>query len=90
MPCTTIEMPGGVRAIVCSRGGRGSRAKCSHPDCTGPADFLCDYETGMARGKIQTCDAKLCRTHARPAGENRHMCPAHSNRPAPIGDLFHG
>jgi hypothetical protein len=45
--------------------------------CICVADFLCDYP--MGEGK--TCDAPMCRKHAREVGPDRHYCPWHAEGP---------
>lgn len=62
-----------ARVIVCSRGPK-ERHPCSVPGCTAGSDALCDWP--MA-GEHRTCDRALCRTHRKPAGQNRDYCPEH-------------
>lgn len=67
----------GAVVIVCSRGARPSKARCSVPDCPHPATKLCDYPLrGRKAGK--TCDRKLCEQHATTMGPDRDYCPAHA------------
>ncbi len=70
MPCDPVRTPGGGIAIVCSRGRRKPCVVCGAPSpllCDGPAP---------AGSKRKTCDAALCRAHAKHVGPNRDLCPS--------------
>lgn len=69
MPCHTVDLGGGQRALVCTSGRRGRR--CTY--CRRPADRLCD-----ARRKAGTCDAPMCGGCSfRPAGTEDDYCRDH-------------
>lgn len=74
MTCKPIVLPGGVTAIACTR-GPGRPHRCAF--CSGRGDFQCDFPIGTK--KSGTCDAYLCRHHAREKGPGRHWCPTHDN-----------
>lgn len=60
MPCDRVDLPGGVSAIICSRGRR-QPAPCFH--CRQPSDLLCDFPTNP-KGKTEaerTCSRPICR-----------------------------
>lgn len=62
-----------ITVIVCRRGRRRA-APCSV--CSEPHTKLCDFPLkGSKEG--QTCDAKLCDTHASRSGPPDY-CPAHA------------
>lgn len=69
MPCDRMSIPGGV-AVVCSRGQK--RSYCIV--CASPATLLCDGPP-PAGVKRKTCDAPLCRSHAKHVGPDRDLCP---------------
>ena len=78
MPCDTADLPGGVTAIVCSR-GRSSKP-CAY--CGRASTRLCDFpvlkkirSTGLeTKG---TCDVPLCdRCTSKIAGDG-DLCRAH-------------
>jgi hypothetical protein len=77
MHCRFIRTPDGNMAVFC--GPRGPRPRCSVPGCGRPVERECDFPV-QRRGKPGTCDAKLCATHAKPAGPDRDLCPAHDAR----------
>lgn len=70
MPCDHIKMPGGPGAIVCSRGNRTGRCGFCHL----AGGLLCDWKVSASK----TCDARLCPEHAEKVGDNKHLCPTHS------------
>lgn len=76
MECTTITLPGGVRAIACR--GRRPKPKCS---CckTRTATLECDYKIGPGK----TCDLPLCTSCALRIGDNVDYCPHHRREEAP-------
>lgn len=67
MPCYSIRLGNGSRAIVCGRLGK----HCSN--CRAPAGFACDYPVGGGK----TCDAPMCADHAVEVARNRHVCLRH-------------
>lgn len=70
MGCQTVNLPGGARAIVCSRGRR-HRERCAW--CQFGSMFQCDAPVGSG-----TCDKHLCAAHADEVGPDRHYCPMHA------------
>ena len=82
MTCTPISLPGGVSAIVCTK-GRGRRLKCR---CGHPADLLCD---APGKGEGGTCSEPLCygcrkqRPNPKPGGPPLDYCPRCFAPPAP-------
>lgn len=89
MTCTPVTLPGGVRAIVCTRG---PRPRCA---CGRPATIQCDAPTpaslissGPNAGRVRkagTCDRHLCASCATEAGPDRHLCREHAAAaPAPV------
>lgn len=84
MPCTPVTLPGGARAIVCTRGPR-MRCACGHP-----ATLQCDAPSGRRSG---TCDRHLCASCATEVGPDRHLCSTHAQAaehpaPAAAGEVF--
>lgn len=75
-PCLVIALPGGGRAIV-----RTARRRCSAPGCAAEGTLLCDWPLRFGK----TCDAPVCRAHARHVGPDRDLCPAHRAQPWPPG-----
>ncbi len=69
MPCTPVTLPGGVRAIVCTRG---PRPRCA---CGRPATLQCDAPSKRRSG---TCDRHICAACATDVGPDRHLCPGHA------------
>jgi hypothetical protein len=67
-----------ITVIVCRRGQRSrGGAPCSVPGCGETHTHLCDYPLkGKKEG--QTCDAKLCESHATRLGPGKDYCPAHT------------
>lgn len=79
MPCQTVILPGGGRAILCFDRGRAS--KCSVEGCDQPADYACDFPDPSRRSG--TCDANLCEAHAVSKGPDLDWCPHHEGDPPP-------
>lgn len=76
MPCDRVDLPGGVSAIVCSRGSRRSKP-CAH--CGSTSYLLCDFPV-LRAGRRTTCDAPLChRCTTRHAGDV-DLCRPHAER----------
>jgi hypothetical protein len=69
-PCEFISLPGGGRAILCSRGRRKFCQFCSKEAAT----LLCDGPPPRG-AKRKTCDASVCRSCATHVGPNRDLCP---------------
>lgn len=68
--CDVVELPGGVRAVVCGSGPR--KRKCQFC-ATGVGTLQCDFPKGR-----RTCDAYVCRgcaTHL--DGKDIDFCPNH-------------
>lgn len=71
MPCTPVNLGGGLSAIVCT--GRGPRIKhCTACDRIAP--YLCDWKVGHNK----TCDLPICKIHAEQVAQDKHLCPKHS------------
>lgn len=72
MPCRSVQLENGVRAIVCT--GRQPKKRCV--ECGKPADLLCDWKIKDPRRS--TCDAPLCaRCTSKPAPD-KDLCPMHA------------
>lgn len=86
MTCEHVKMPGGITAIVCSRGRRGKKPKaCAF--CGKPSSLLCDFKRrapeisgGVQRLVDKTCDKPLCVACAVSVGEDLDHCPDHKPR----------
>lgn len=76
MPCTPVKLPGGVTALVCTRGRRGPAPLCK--DCGRPASVFCDFPSTIKPGT--TCDRPLCGSCSKSVGSNKDYCLRH---PAP-------
>lgn len=72
MPCTHLELEGGLHAIVCSRGRRTRAPVCFW--CGALAAYQCD---APIKGKKKTCDVWLCEHCRTNVAPNRDLCPAH-------------
>lgn len=70
MTCETVTLPGGQRAIVCSRARR--RPKCRA--CGRPATLECDWK--KPRKKSGTCDAPICDRCTTSPAPDKDICPA--------------
>jgi hypothetical protein len=68
MPCETVTLPGGQRAIVC--GSRRRRPRCA---CGAPAPLLCDWKVGAG-----TCDEPICERCSTKPAPDKDLCPAHA------------
>lgn len=64
MTCTPLQLDGGGRAIVCTR-GRPRQQRCAA--CGAPAEYLCDGPPAATAGQ-GTCDAPLCAACRTPRG----------------------
>lgn len=71
MPCTPFTLPGGARAIVCSRT---PRPRCA---CGETSAYQCDARRGRS-----TCSRHLCAACATQTGPDTHLCPEHAKGPA--------
>ena len=81
MGCDFVKLPGGGAAIVCSKGGRGSRTPCKVCG-KGRASLLCDGPSSKGRG---TCDLPMCSSCAKHVGPDRDLCPKHAAAPEQRG-----
>lgn len=76
MGCERVEMPGGGTAVLCSRGGKGSRPKpCGVAGCERPSVALCDRPVWRGPGQSRTCDAPICEGHRTAIGRDVDLCP---------------
>lgn len=71
MPCHHIELPGGARAIICTRT---KPKKCFY--CGRPSEILCDYP--VEGNKSGTCDKPCCHLCSKRVGPDRDYCEAHA------------
>jgi hypothetical protein len=80
MGCETIKLPGGITAIMCSRGRRPK--PCCVPFCGRESVALCDYQVER-NGKPATCDAPMCERHrhtiAQTDEDSVDWCEGHFN-----------
>jgi hypothetical protein len=60
----------GSHVIIC--GARRKRRFCS---CGREADFECDWKVAIR--KSGTCDAPICKLHAKEVGPGKHLCREH-------------
>jgi hypothetical protein len=72
MKCQIIHA-GDRTMIVCGRPSKAGRRRCGMAGCRNTAIYQCDWKMGNGT----TCDAFLCRTHARTVAPNKELCPAH-------------
>lgn len=70
MPCTSVTLPGGEHAIVCTTG---RRQRCA---CGKPATKLCDWKVKTKRSG--TCDRPLCKTCSQVPAPDKDLCPDHA------------
>lgn len=70
MPCETVTLPGGGRAIVC---GSRRTPRCA---CGRPSTQLCDWKVPSRRSG--TCDKPLCKQCTHVPAPNKDLCPAHA------------
>jgi hypothetical protein len=68
--CENLKLPDGTVAILC--GMRGRKKFCA---CGRVADLLCDWK--VKDKKNGTCDAPICKLHAKQVGPDKHLCPLH-------------
>lgn len=82
MGCNTVELPGGGRAIVCTRGRvskKKGKARCV--ECRlRPASRECDWKVGKQNGKDVTCDMPLCDTCTFSPAPEKDLCPLHKGK----------
>lgn len=69
MICESVTLPGGGRAIICSKG---PRKRCP---CGGPAHRLCDWK--VPNRKSGTCDAPICLSCTFSPAPEKDLCPSH-------------
>lgn len=72
MPCHTVALPDGNRAIVCGRGR--PRSRCV--SCGAPADRECDWKVPSRRSG--TCDAPICARCTHEPAQDKDLCPNHA------------
>lgn len=72
MTCEHIELPGGVRGIVCGRSKR--RPKCK--GCGAPATLECDWK--KPRKRSGTCYAPICDRCSVSPAPDKDLCPDHA------------
>lgn len=73
MPCTRVQLPNGMSAIVCGSRTRAKKCACGSGR---PTSLLCDWRmNGTAPAK--TCDKAICPTCALEVGTNKHLCAQH-------------
>ena len=78
MACEFFRGPKGeFQAVVCSRGPRAKRKKCSEKDCGDGADYQCDHPI-KPRGKRNTCDRWICEEHRTRCAQDIDWCPFHA------------
>lgn len=68
--CLKMQMPDGSVGIIC--GARRKRQFCA---CGRECEFLCDWK--VSAKKSGTCDAPICRQHAKQVAPEKHLCPLH-------------
>lgn len=71
MPCTTVTLPDGVRAIVCTSRGRTRRCACG-----AAATKLCDWK--VPSKSSGTCDRPLCARCTHVPAPHKDLCPQHA------------
>jgi hypothetical protein len=72
MPCESVRLPGGGRAIVCSRVRLRVCAGCGRKT----ADRLCDWK--VATKQSGTCDAAICARCSHQPAPEKDLCPTHA------------
>ena len=68
--CLRHQLPDGTTAIIC-----GMKSEPKFCRCGRPADFLCDWK--VPDRKSGTCDAPVCKEHAKQVAPNKHLCEWH-------------
>lgn len=69
MPCEKLPDGRGGVVIACSRE---RRRRCA--TCGAPAPLLCDGPPAPD-SRRKTCDAPICKAHAKHIGPDRDLCP---------------
>jgi hypothetical protein len=73
MTCSIHNLPDGTRAIVCgSHSYVKKNERCRW--CSAPGTQLCDWPTG----ETSTCDARMCKGHAKHIEHDKDYCPDHA------------
>ena len=86
MRCSTLRMPDGTTAIVCTAGRRARQCLCGNT-----ATLLCDWKSPTARSPKKTCDCPLGASCATEVGPNKHLCAAHNSQwEARLGRMGNG
>lgn len=70
MGCEHVKLPGGMTAIVCTRG----RSKVKRCSCGRVGTLLCDWKVGNGK----TCDVPICEQCAEHVAEDKDLCKEHS------------
>lgn len=70
MPCSSVKLPGGGAAIVCTSG---RRQRCA---CGRPAARFCDWK--VPKRKSGTCDRAICERCTYEPAPDKDLCPAHA------------
>ncbi len=68
MPCTSVRLPGGGAAIVCT-----TTPRCG---CGRSAPLLCDWK--VPSKKSGTCDKPICSQCATSPAPGKDLCPTHA------------
>lgn len=79
MTCKRITRGGKTVGFACSRGNRQPRTSCCVEGCEAVGAYLCDYPIESSTG-LQTCDAAMCRRHAKLVKHATHYCPEHARQ----------
>lgn len=59
-------------SFVCGLRGKSRQQFCA---CGRSSDFLCDWK--ILGKKSGTCDAPICKTHAKEVAPGKHLCSSH-------------
>lgn len=85
MKCTSVLLPQGVRAIVCTSGRRvGRRRNCSVCGAYVPVSDqrLCDWKLAPVKElgrKPVTCDTLMCPKCSFVPAPDKDLCPTHAD-----------
>lgn len=76
MPCETVVLPGGQRAIVCT--GRRKVKPCGC-GCGRAGTQECDWIVSRPEGKpAKTCDRPICSSCSTSPAAGKDLCPEHT------------
>lgn len=70
MPCNSVTLPNGTRAIVCTTS---PKKRCV---CGGVAGLLCDWKVPARRSG--TCDRPICAKCSHAPAPGKDLCPEHA------------